>query len=287
MNLIPPPLAVTGSTGELGGKVAALLSAAGVKQRLLARTPRKAPPLDGATVLQAAYENTSATRTALTGAETVFMVSASESRERLEQHCDFVDAAVEAGVRHLVYVSFVGAAQDAVFTLARDHYATEEYIRASGLQHTFLRDNFYADFLPEMAGADGVIRGPAGQGRAAVVARHDVARTAAAILREPERHVGATYELTGPEALSLAEVARVLSDVGPREVSYVNESVQEAYASRASYGAPQWQLDAWVSTYLAIAAGDLENVSGDIERITGQPPMSLAQLLLSARAGTA
>ena len=287
MNLIPPPLAVTGSTGELGGRVAALLSAAGVKQRLLARTPRKAPPLDGATVLQAAYENTSATRTALSGAETVFMVSASESRDRLDQHCDFVDAAVEAGVRQLIYVSFVGAAQDAVFTLARDHYATEEYIRASGLHHTFLRDNFYADFLPDLVGADGAIRGPAGEGRAAVVARDDVARTAAAILRAPQKHVGATYELTGPEALSLAEVARLLSDIGPRRVTYVNESVPEAYASRASYGAPPWQLDAWVSTYLAIAAGALERVSGDIERITGEPPMSLAQLLRSERAGTA
>ncbi|GAA3325027.1 SDR family oxidoreductase [Paeniglutamicibacter sulfureus] len=281
MNLIPPPLAVTGSTGELGGRVAALLSAAGVKQRLLARTPRKAPPLDGATVLQAAYENTSGTRTALAGAETVFMVSASESRDRLEQHCDFVDAAVAAGVHHLIYVSFVGAAQDAVFTLARDHYATEEYIRASGLQYTFLRDNFYADFLPDLVGADGVIRGPGGDGKAAVVARADVARTAAAILREPGRHLGATYELTGPEALSLAEVAQILSNVGPRQVSYVDETVQEAYASRASYGAPQWQLDAWVSTYQAIAAGALENVSGDIERITGQPPMSLTQLLRS------
>jgi NAD(P)H dehydrogenase (quinone) len=287
MNLIPPPLAVTGSTGELGGRVAALLSAAGVKQRLLARTPRKAPPLDGATVLQAAYENTSGTRTALAGAETVFMVSASESRDRLEQHCDFIDAAVEAGVRHLIYVSFVGAAQDAVFTLARDHYATEEYIRASGLQYTFLRDNFYADFLPDLVGADGAIRGPAGEGRAAVVARADVARTAVAILREPERHLGATYELTGPEALSLAEVAQVLSNIGPRQVSYVDETVQEAYASRASYGAPQWQLDAWVSTYQAIAAGALQNVSGDIERITGQPPMSLAQLLHSPQAGAA
>lgn len=287
MNLIPPPLAVTGSTGELGGRVAALLSAAGVKQRLLARTPRKAPPLDGATVLQAAYENTSATRTALAGAETVFMVSASESRDRLEQHCDFVDAAAEAGVRHLIYVSFVGAAQDAVFTLARDHYATEEYIRASGLQYTFLRDNFYADFLPDLVGADGAIRGPAGDGKAAVVARADVARTAAAILREPEKHLGATYELTGPEALSLAEVAQILSNVGPRQVSYVDETVQEAYASRASYGAPQWQLDAWVSTYQAIAAGALQDVSGDIERITGQPPMSLAQLLHHPRAGVA
>ena len=193
MKIIPPPLAVTGSTGKLGGRVAALLSGAGVEQRLLARTPRKAPPLAGATVLQAAYENTSATRTALAGARTVFMVSAAENRDRLQEHCDFVDAAVAAGVRHLVYVSFEGAAQDAVFTLARDHFATEEYIRASGLEYTFLRDNFYADFLPDMVGEDGVIRGPAGDGRAAVVAR---ARCGAHCRRHPARpgsHMGATY----------------------------------------------------------------------------------------------
>lgn len=279
MSLIPPALAVTGSTGELGGQVARLLSAAGVKQRLLARTPRKAPPLDGATILAAAYENSSATRTALTGAQTVFMVSASESRERLDQHCDFVDAAVAAGVHHLIYVSFVAAAQDAVFTLARDHYATEEYIRASGLGYTFLRDNFYADFMSDTVGADGVIRGPAGDGRAALVARADVARTAAVILQNPRAHLGATYDLTGPESLNFTQIAQILSAVGQRQVSFHDETIEEAYASRAEYGAPKWQVDAWVSTYSAIAAGAMENVSGDIERITGIPPLSLEQLL--------
>jgi NAD(P)H dehydrogenase (quinone) len=279
MSLIPPALAVTGSTGELGGQVARLLSAAGVKQRLLARTPRKAPPLDGATILAAAYENSSATRTALTGAQTVFMVSASESRERLDQHCDFVDAAVAAGVHHLIYVSFVAAAQDAVFTLARDHYATEEYIRASGLGYTFLRDNFYADFMSDTVGADGVIRGPAGDGRAALVARADVARTAAVILQNPRAHLGATYDLTGPEALNFTQIAQILSAVGQRQVSFHDETIEEAYASRAEYEAPKWQVDAWVSTYSAIAAGAMENVSGDIERITGIPPLSLEQLL--------
>ncbi len=279
MIIVPPPLAVTGSTGELGGKVAAMLSAAGVKQRLLARTPRMAPPLDGATVLQAAYENTSATRTALAGAETVFMVSASESLDRLEAHCDFVDAALEAGVRHLVYVSFVGAAQDAVFTLARDHFATEEYIRASGLDFTFLRDNVYADFLPGLVGADRAIRGPAGAGRVAVVAQHDIARTAVAILRDPARHSGATYELSGPEALSLDEIAKTLGVARGESVSYVDETLGEAYASREPYKAPKWQVEAWVSTYLSIASGAMEQVSGDIEAITGVPPMTLAQLL--------
>ena len=92
------------------------------------------------------------------------MVSAAESADRLDQHRTFIDAAAEAGVRHIVYTSFLGAAPDATFTLARDHWVTEEHIRASGLAFTFLRDSFYLDFLPALAGEDGVIRGPAGDG---------------------------------------------------------------------------------------------------------------------------
>src|SRR5947209_6959938 len=83
---------------------------------------------------------------ALEGVPTVLMVSASETPDRLARHTAFIDAAVTAGVEHLVYISFYGAAPDCTFTLGRDHYATEEHIRASGLRFTFLRDNLYADF---------------------------------------------------------------------------------------------------------------------------------------------
>ena len=76
------------------------------------------------------------------------MVSAAESADRLDEHKAFVDAAAEAGVRHIVYTSFCAAAPDCTFTLGRDHYATEQHIRASGMDWTFLRDNFYLDFLP-------------------------------------------------------------------------------------------------------------------------------------------
>ena len=99
------------------------------------------------------------------------MVSASESADRVAQHVAFIDAAARAGVGHVVYISFFGAAPDATFTLARDHYATEEHLRASGMDFTFLRDNLYADFLPALVGDDGVIRGPAGRGRVAAVAQ--------------------------------------------------------------------------------------------------------------------
>ena len=123
----------------------------------------------------ATYADGAAVRAALEGARLVFMVSAAEAPDRVDQHYSFVDAAAAAGVQHLVYTSFAGAAPDAIFTLGRDHWATEEHIKASGLAWTFLRDNLYLDFLPLLAGPDGVIRGPAGDGRVSAVATDDVA----------------------------------------------------------------------------------------------------------------
>jgi uncharacterized protein YbjT (DUF2867 family) len=218
-------------------------------------------------------------RAALDGADVLLMVSASESPDRLDKHRAFADAAAAAGVGHLVYTSFVGARPDATFTLVRDHWATEEHIRALGLTHTFLRDNLYADFLPFMVGDDGVIRGPGGDGRAAMVAQDDIADAAVAVLLDPARHAGRTYDLTGPEAISFAEAAALITELTGRRVGYLNETIEEAYASRAVYQAPDWQVDAWVSTYTAVAAGELAAVSPDVPELTGHPATSLAELL--------
>ncbi|MBU2662742.1 SDR family oxidoreductase [Actinoplanes bogorensis] len=272
MNLI----VVSGASGRLGGRVARRLER---PMRLLVRNAARAPEVAGAEVAVAEYRDGAAVRRALEGASTVLMVSAAETPDRVAEHRSFVDAAVAAGVEHLVYTSFMGAAPEATFTLARDHWATEQHIRASGPAFTFLRDNLYADFLPMMVGDDGVIRGPAGSGRAAVVAQDDIADALVAVLREPGPHAGQTYDLTGPAALSLAEVAETISAATGRKVRFENESLPEAYASRASYGAPQWQLDAWVSTYTAIAAGELEAVSDALPRLTGRPATTLADLL--------
>jgi NAD(P)H dehydrogenase (quinone) len=272
-------IVVSGATGRLGGRIARRLAAAGVAQRLLVRDAARAPRLPGAEVAVAEYADRDAVRAALAGADTVFMVSGSESPDRVDRHRAFVDAAAAAGIGHLVYTSFVGAAPDAVFTLARDHWATEEHVRAGRLPFTFLRDNLYADFLPLMVGADGVIRGPAGDGRAAMVAQDDIADAAVAVLRDPAPHAGRTYDLTGPEALTLAEAAATVTAVTGRDVRYHDETLEEAYASRASYGAPDWQVDAWVSTYTSMASGELAAVSPDVPRLTGHPATSLEQLL--------
>ena len=274
-----PSLALTGVTGHVGGLVARELATAGLPLRLLARSPERAPRLPGATVLPLTYGHSAVAVSALAGVEVLLMVSASESADRRAQHLGLVDAAAAAGVGHIVYTSFVGAGPHATFTLARDHGATEEHIRSRGLGFTFLRDNLYADFVPDLAGPDGTIRGPAGDGQAALVARADVARAAAVVLRDPSAHRDRTYDLTGPEALTLAQAAAVVTEVTGRPTRFQHETLDEAYASRASYGAPDWQVEAWVSTYTAIASGELAGVSEDVQRLTGRPALSLRELL--------
>lgn len=279
---VTPRLAVTGATGRVGGRVARLLAEAGVPQRLLVRDPSRAPRLEHAEVAVAAYADPESSRRALEGIEVAFMVSGSEAPDRVAQHREFVDAAVAAGVRHLVYLSFYGAAPDATFTLARDHFATEQHIRGSGMRWTFVRDNLYLDFFPYMAGEDGVIRGPAGNGTVAAVAIDDIGDAVAAVLQDPSPHTDATYALTGPEALTLHEVAETITRVTGRDVRFHDESIDEAHASRAHYGAPDWQVDAWVSTYTAIANGELAGVTDDVRRLTGHVARSLDDVL-SAR----
>ena len=125
----------------------------------------------------------------------------------------------------------------------------------AGSTYTFLRDNFYLDFVPELVGADGVIRGPAGDGRVAAVARADIAAVATRVLVDRADHQNVTYELTGSEALTMTEVAAAVSSARGTSVTFYDESVEEAYESRRKWDAPEWLVDAWVSTYTAIAAG--------------------------------
>jgi uncharacterized protein YbjT (DUF2867 family) len=270
-------VAITGATGAIGGRVARALADQGQPLRLIVRDPARAPDL-GAEVAQAAYDDGGAMRTALDGVHTLFLVSATEDANRVRLQTTAVDAAVAAGVERIAYLSFLRAAQDATFTFARDHWATEQHIRGTGLTHTFLRDATYADFVPRLAGADGVIRGPAGTGAFSPVAQDDVAAVAVAVL-QTEAYDDRTLDLTGPELLTMSDVAGVLTGASGRSVTYVEETTEEAYASRASYGAPAFEVDGWVSTYTAIASGELAVLSGDVREVLGREPIALRDLL--------
>jgi uncharacterized protein YbjT (DUF2867 family) len=204
------------------------------------------------------------------------MVSAAEHPDRVGQHLRFLDAAAEAGVARIVYTSYLGAAPDAAFSLARHHWATEEHLRGLGIPFVALRDCLYADFLPLMRGADGVIRGPAGEGRFAPVAIDDVAACAVAALLDPT--VTGAHELTGPTLMTMSSAAAVLSAHG-MPTRFEDETVEEAYASRASYGAPDWEVEGWVTSYLAIRGGSLDRVTDGVRQLSGREPKPLEELL--------
>ena len=165
-----PLIGVTGSTGQLGGRVAARLAALGQPQRLLVRNLARAPQLPGVEIVQASYEDETAMRAGLSGVQTLFLVSGYVPT-RLEQHYSAIDAAVAAGVERIVYTSFLAAAPQATFTHAREHYLTEQHIRATGRRYTFLRPSFYLDRAPLWFSSEGVVQGPAGNGTISWVSR--------------------------------------------------------------------------------------------------------------------
>ena len=152
------PIGVTGSSGQLGGRVAAQLANLGQPQRLIVRNPTLAPQLPGAEIMQASYEDETSMKVALGGIKILFLVSG-YGLDRVEQHYSAIDAAVAAGVERIVYTSFLSAAPLATFTHAREHYLTEQHIRDSGCHYTFLRPTFYLDRAPRWFSNEGVVQG--------------------------------------------------------------------------------------------------------------------------------
>jgi uncharacterized protein YbjT (DUF2867 family) len=214
---------------------------------------------------------------------TLYLVSAAEAENRLSEHYSAVDAAAAAGVQRIVYTSFLQARPDSTFTLGRQHALTEERIRATGVRATFLRHAFYADFVPFFATLqDGraVIAAPAGEGRASFVSRDDLADVATAVLLDDsDRFDGEALEVTGPEAITLAEAAAVLTEITGLPAEYRAETVEEAWASRRPSGHPDWEIEGWVTSYLAIAAGELGLVTDVVPRVTGHPALTVAEHL--------
>ena len=272
-------IGMTGVTGKLGSYVADLIDQIGIASIHLARRPERAKVYASAKIRKMVYANTPEVVEALKGIDTLLMVSARENPERVKEHKDFLDAAKLAGVQHIIYTSFYGAGEKATFTLSRDHAQTEAYIKELGFTYTFLRDNFYLDFFIDIALENGEIRGPAGRGRVSAVARKDTSRVAAEILLNPKEWENQTLNLTGPEDLSMEEIVELLSKETGNAITYVDESVEEAYESRKKWPAQTWEYDAWVSTYTAIKAGEQAGVSTDVEKVLGRPAMNLIDVL--------
>jgi len=272
-------IVVTGSSGRVGGLVARRLESAGHSMRLLVRDPRRAPRLNGAQVLAADYGNPEALADGLRKGDRVFMVSLWIGGDiRIELHRSFIEAAARAGVAQLVYLSFVNAGPNAIFSHAREHGATEEMLRTSGAPWTAIRNSMYADDIPGWFDPDGVAREPGNEARMSFSYRPELADVIAVALTKPG-HDGKIYNITTPESVSMRELAQIATRVTGEAYGYEPISDAEWVTRWKAQGRPEWALEAGLTSYEALRAGELDVVSDDYEKVTGRKAATIAQVI--------
>ena len=268
---------VTGASGQLGKKVAKQLETAGDALRLMVRDRKKAPDIQNAEVVEGDYDNPVSLQAAFKGIDRAFIVSLHERpMERAKLHRNAFMAAAAAGVTSVVYTSFQGAAENSLFSMGRDHWQSEKYLKQSGLTYTALRNNYYMETAHEEVNENGLIRNPAGDGRVAWVSRDDIAQVAAHLLLHPMQ-TSTAIDVTGPEAPKLSELARLLGDLSGKPIEFQLESYEEGLAWRKEYGLVDWNLEAWMSSDMAKGKGEASKVSDTVERLLGRKACALRE----------
>ena len=263
---------VLGATGTTGGEVARQLVAAGQKPRLLVRNPAKAGEFQGkAEVVQGDLDDRRSIEAALRGIEKMYLVSAGLSGPQLEANA--IDAAKQAGVRHVVKLSVKGADQP-VLTFSKWHAKGEKHLRDSGLAWTLLRPgNFMSNALNWAATikTQGAFYQPTGEGRWAAIDPADIAAVAVRALTTPG-HEGKVYPLTGPESLSAAQYAEKLSAVLGKPVKFVDVPPEAAKDAMLKGGIPPVYVDALLDLLASMKAGKEAEVTDGVQKVLGRKP---------------
>lgn len=280
-------IAVTGSTGALGSHVIheLLKRVPASKVVAIARAAAKAEPLRamGVEVRIADYDEPSTLTPALQGVDRLLLISSNEVGRRFEQHRAVIDAAKAAGVSYLVYTSLLHAPETAN-PLAPEHVQTERYIADSGLEHTFLRNGWYHEnYLGtlDQVRRSGVLLTGVGAGKVSSAARDDYAE-AAAIVVSQDGHGGKAYELAGDAAWTQDELAADLAAVIGSVVTVDNVAPADYAAALEASGVPAGTGEFLVALDAAIAAGALEDRSGDLAGLLGRPTTPLSEVLGAA-----
>ena len=273
-------IVVTGASGRVGGQIAAELARRGVPFRAVTRTIGHAPDLGGAEIALAGYDQPETLVDALVPGDRVFMVSMHEPPERrLPLHRAFLDVAIERGVARIVYLSFLGADPNAAFLHARSHGATEAMLAESGIPYTAVRNGMYADEIATWFDADGRITGPGGDGRVSLTLRAELAEAIAELLVDPAHDARTVVTITGPEALTLAELAAAASEVTGDDYRYEPFDREEWLAYRRSLGRPAWSIEAGISYYDGVAAGEAGIVGDGYRELTGKEPLTIREIV--------
>jgi NAD(P)H dehydrogenase (quinone) len=266
-------LLVTGATGGLGHETidALLTTTPATEIAALVRDASKATDLAqrGVDVRQADYTDYPA------------LVKAFQGIDRVSQHRNVIDAAKEAGVKHLFYTSIQRSSDFVMPEVTESDLATEAYLKASGLAYTILHNGYYFEGLGYLIGTevpDSEIRVPAGEGKIAFVKRTELAAATAALLTS-EGHVNQHYTLTGSEAYSFHDVARELSALAGRPITYHNSEVAPYVAQKVAAGFPDFVATFFAQWGAAAEHGMLAKTDDTVELLLGRKPMSLREYL--------
>jgi NAD(P)H dehydrogenase (quinone) len=286
---MPNVLAVSGASGSLGRRVLAhLLDTFKVAPgRIVAgtRTPEKLRDLAarGVNVRRLDFEDPASVADGLAGVERMLLISTDavdRPGRRLAQHTAAVEAARQAGVRHVVYTS-MPQPEDSLVSFAPDHLGTERALESSGLGWTVLRNAWYMEVLLHAlrdALAGGTWYTATGSGRAAPIARDDCARTAAAALVSPSR-VNGRYDVTGPELLTTDEIAGIVERALKKPLHVVHVSDEQLAEGMRARGVPPHMVPFWVLFDANTRAGKAATFSDAVERLTGTPPQAFKDFL--------
>ncbi len=279
-------IGVTGANGQFGSAVVRHLRDRMPNGSVVAsvRDPSKATGL-GVEVRHGDFDEPATLPQAFAGADKLLIVSTDgfDYPHKVRQHIAAAEAAVKAGVRHLVYTS-VTAADTAGVVLAQAHRPTELAIESSGVPYTFLRNNTY--FENDMgtvmtALATGTIATSTRGGRFAPAARDDYARAAAAVLGT-DGHEGAIYELGAPTTYSYADWAEEISRASGQPVSHVEVSDEQAATAVQGAGLPDGVVELFVTFYGSVARGEFDVPSQDLTKLLEREPVSLRDLVAAA-----
>lgn len=270
---------VTGATGNNGSELVRQLSISGTSFRAMVRKPhsRMNDAFPGVEFVMADFDDTGTTRRALEGVDRAFLVTNSSERA-LAQQLVFVELARAAGLRHLVYLSQLHAAKGSPVRFLRYHAVVEDAISRSGMAFTNLRPNLYMQGLFGFRAsirAESRFFAPAGDARVSIVDVRDIAAVAARALTEGG-HEGKTYDITGPAALTHAEMASQLSDALGKSITFVDVPEPAMRDALLGLGIPEWQADGLIEDYAHYRRGEASTISSAVREVTGHPARSFA-----------
>jgi uncharacterized protein YbjT (DUF2867 family) len=277
---------VTGATGRVGYRVLEALADADADTTAMVRVEAKAADLPGAPEHVVATFDDPPSAEVLRGFDRVFLLSPADEEQTVLETV-FIDALVAAGHRpHIVKIAADGFADPGCeVRFMRSHREVATHLNATGLPVTYLAPSPYMENLlaaAETIREDGIITAPAGHGRVGFVAVTDVAAVAAKVLTS-DGHDGATYVLTGPEALGYADVAARISAVFARQVDYQGQPADQLRKLLLASGLSRWNADGTVELFEWIRHGGAATVTADVRKVTGADPRPVQDWLEEAR----